>query len=359
MSEWAILEIEETTDLKVIKKAYVSLIKKYKPHEQPEMFKKIRAAYEHVMQLIEENLSPSVAINTPFDHAIIGLEASQTIPLEEILDSDRFGADDLMELYDNVETRNDIAIWQAALQENSTVLLMDDEIFNVVISYIIKSEYLYHSSLEFKPEIYLMLFDFFKIDEVSFISYYYSRYVAEPLLATLSACRYQQRVDALQSTAFNLGSPEIQINAENYFSTQIYNPSGQLVVNIKTLTAHVNDTKNTYFKVLRNVVFRDLLERQLSPTMQTDELLAAYFYLLFKFKNNKRNFYRVFEQLSYSKEDIKNCLEFTKKAYNHHLRPPFMERMIKAPLRKLFFFWYALLIFAVIRFVLFLLLKYN
>lgn len=41
-----ILEIEPTSDKKVIKKAYAKLVKKYHPEEQPEKWKEIHAAYE-------------------------------------------------------------------------------------------------------------------------------------------------------------------------------------------------------------------------------------------------------------------------------------------------------------------------
>ena len=358
MSEWAILQIEETSDRNLVRKAYAALIKKYKPHEQPEMFKKIRAAYEHVINLIEGNLIPREENSSVESHDIDCNPIDHTLNSVS-LENQEYGSKDLIKLYEDLDTRNDIEIWRTALQANSTALLMSDEAFNTVMEYIIKSEYLYPSSLALKPEIYLLIFDFFNIDEVSCISYFYSKYVSGPLLDMLYRYREEKRLSSIQENDFNMHCPEAQIAAEDYFHTQIYDSVGQLVVNIEQLKQYLESATPTYFKVLRNVVFKDLLERQLSAIMQSDALLAAHFYLLFKFKNNTRNFYKVFEEMNYSKEDIKKCLTFTKEAYILHLRSSFWERIIKVPFRKGLFFWYAIFIFAVIRGLIDLILYYN
>ncbi len=43
---YRVLSVERTADDRAIKKAYVTLVRKFSPEKQPEEFKKIRAAYE-------------------------------------------------------------------------------------------------------------------------------------------------------------------------------------------------------------------------------------------------------------------------------------------------------------------------
>ncbi len=46
---WEILEIEPTSDKKIIKRAYAKAVKKYHPEENPEEFQKIHAAYKQAL----------------------------------------------------------------------------------------------------------------------------------------------------------------------------------------------------------------------------------------------------------------------------------------------------------------------
>jgi hypothetical protein len=50
---WSILEIDETDDKKLIKKAYAVLIKQYKPDENPEKFKEIQEAYQYALGILK------------------------------------------------------------------------------------------------------------------------------------------------------------------------------------------------------------------------------------------------------------------------------------------------------------------
>ncbi|WP_428035411.1 RDD family protein [Amphritea sp.] len=50
MSDWQILGIDNTTDLKVIKRAYAAKLKVTKPDEDPEGFKRLHAAYKQACQ---------------------------------------------------------------------------------------------------------------------------------------------------------------------------------------------------------------------------------------------------------------------------------------------------------------------
>lgn len=49
---WRILELEPTTDVRLIKQAYAVLAKKYHPEEYPEEFLKLRKAYEAALQYV-------------------------------------------------------------------------------------------------------------------------------------------------------------------------------------------------------------------------------------------------------------------------------------------------------------------
>jgi len=72
MNPWKTLNIEATDDKKVIKKAYATLIKQYKPDECPEKFQEIQAAYKMAINSLKKNitiqdveLSKNEAINYP------------------------------------------------------------------------------------------------------------------------------------------------------------------------------------------------------------------------------------------------------------------------------------------------------
>ncbi len=55
MNLWEVLEIEETTDKKAIRRAYSELVKVYHPEREPEKFQKIYQAYQAALRYAEEN----------------------------------------------------------------------------------------------------------------------------------------------------------------------------------------------------------------------------------------------------------------------------------------------------------------
>lgn len=61
MNYWRILEIDKTTDIKAIKRAYAVKLKKNKPDENPEGFKDLHAAYKSATRYAKENTVPSTA----------------------------------------------------------------------------------------------------------------------------------------------------------------------------------------------------------------------------------------------------------------------------------------------------------
>ena len=81
-----ILEIEETSDLKVIKKAYAGMVKKYHPEVEPEKYEEVRKAYEYLSNLVSLN---SEKISEEADKAdfVIKIrdiiESEMTTPVEE------------------------------------------------------------------------------------------------------------------------------------------------------------------------------------------------------------------------------------------------------------------------------------
>jgi len=340
MNEWNVLEIEETADITIIKKAYSSLIKKYKPHTHPENFKKIRAAYEKVIEAIECGITSDSDNN---ENSIFQSEGQDNDKLADIASNSstglsekiqhheikKFYIEHIIELYTNLETRNNVEIWQADIQRNSTELLMDDRSFDLILMHIISSEYLYQSDLPFEPEMYILLFDFFNVDETFFISNNYSKYVSRPLLSMLSQHRYDLRLASIQESDFNLNFPTVQIAAEDYYSNLIINSADLIAGNIEKLSEHLRNSTLTYVIVLGNVVFKDILDKYICNITQQDHRLVGRFYNLFKFKNNKKLFFKIFTQMGYNKEDIKNCLNFAKEMYIRYVQPSFWSRIIK------------------------------
>lgn len=70
-SIFKILEIEPTTDKKVIKKAYAKLVKKYHPEEYPDKWKEIHAAYEEAIARAERGGQVGLKILTADDDKIV------------------------------------------------------------------------------------------------------------------------------------------------------------------------------------------------------------------------------------------------------------------------------------------------
>jgi len=56
VENWAVLEIEPTTDKRAVKKAYAKKLKKTNPEENPDEFKTLRAAYEILLNRIDNDI---------------------------------------------------------------------------------------------------------------------------------------------------------------------------------------------------------------------------------------------------------------------------------------------------------------
>jgi hypothetical protein len=74
MTIWQILEIEQTTDIKEIKKAYAAKLKQHKPEVDPEGFQRVREAFE---------MAKKFASGEPIDSEPENLEVIETQSIED------------------------------------------------------------------------------------------------------------------------------------------------------------------------------------------------------------------------------------------------------------------------------------
>lgn len=54
---WKILEIEETTDVDIIRRAYLALLPSFHPETDPQGFKQLRQAYEDALRIAQSPLN--------------------------------------------------------------------------------------------------------------------------------------------------------------------------------------------------------------------------------------------------------------------------------------------------------------
>ncbi|WP_106421871.1 J domain-containing protein, partial [Escherichia coli] len=50
---WKILDIEETTDVDIIRRAYLALLPSFHPETDPQGFKQLRQAYEEALRIAQ------------------------------------------------------------------------------------------------------------------------------------------------------------------------------------------------------------------------------------------------------------------------------------------------------------------
>lgn len=100
MNCWKILQIEKTADKKKIKRAYAKLVKQYHPEENPEMFQKIRDAYQRAIDyadVVEDIESTDYPIDVDEDFGDIVQNRMYDWEDEEdnpVKDEDSFEGDD-------------------------------------------------------------------------------------------------------------------------------------------------------------------------------------------------------------------------------------------------------------------------
>ena len=79
---WEILEIEPTTDISVIKRAYAALAKKYHPEQYPEEFLNLRNAYEAAMDYAASGNGTFFA-RSEAQNAVISPQKTEKTNIEE------------------------------------------------------------------------------------------------------------------------------------------------------------------------------------------------------------------------------------------------------------------------------------
>ena len=83
MSCWEILGLPEDADKRSVKRQYASLLKRYRPDEDPEGFQRLREAYEQALEWSEWRQEevvvepPSAPIDLPLAQSLSQPQASQ------------------------------------------------------------------------------------------------------------------------------------------------------------------------------------------------------------------------------------------------------------------------------------------
>jgi hypothetical protein len=302
---WEILEIEPTDNLSIIKSAYAKLIKIYRPNEHPEEFQEIRQAYENVTAII--------ASGQDIHH-----NAKQA---KNLTDKERLfkALDNLMDIYEDLESRNDVKAWTKGLSNPDLILYSEDllETGHSFLREILKYEFLYQTELKLNIEIYVMLFDFFQLDETSYLLDNYNHALIMPLSDQIKKHKFVIKELNIPASKFNENTPKYQINAEAILEDGIINYSGTELLEYSTALINiVNNRSSKERVVIKRVIFKYILDSYLRADINQDKLVVGLMYQLFKFNAEKSSFIKIFTQLNYHKQDIINCLKFCQEAYD-------------------------------------------
>ncbi|KYS05583.1 hypothetical protein AML17_10515 [Escherichia coli] len=84
---WKILEIEETTDVDIIRRAYLALLSSFHPETDPQGFKQLRQAYEDALRIAQ---SPAKSVWQPEEHEVAEHEILLAFRALLSSDSERF-----------------------------------------------------------------------------------------------------------------------------------------------------------------------------------------------------------------------------------------------------------------------------
>lgn len=168
---WGILGIEETSNIKEVKKAYAKQLKVCHPESSPEEFQRLREAYEEALACIKYEAKEAVYED------IAGVEHSVEVR-EACEDEEQVGKDtyvwsekykifedligQIKNLYEDIDARNDIQRWEALMKAETLWNLEDRELFGFKLQ-----EYLIENS-KLTVEVWSLLDDYFhwsKLDE--------------------------------------------------------------------------------------------------------------------------------------------------------------------------------------------------
>lgn len=84
---WKILEIEETTDVDIIRRAYLALLPSFHPETDPQGFKQLRQAYEEALRIAQ---SPAKSVWQPEEYEVAEHEILLAFRALLASDSERF-----------------------------------------------------------------------------------------------------------------------------------------------------------------------------------------------------------------------------------------------------------------------------
>ena len=123
MTSWTILGIEPTTDHAAVKRAYMTMLPKNNPEDNPEGFTRLRTAYE---QILKELNNPSKPDNQP------------ETPLTSFINR-------LVDIYNDFPRRCNTEEWKQMLQEEVCMRLdLEDETGIAVLSFFMSHYYIPH-----------------------------------------------------------------------------------------------------------------------------------------------------------------------------------------------------------------------
>lgn len=84
---WKILDIEETTDVDIIRRAYLALLPSFHPETDPQGFKQLRQAYEEALRIVQ---SPAKSVWQPEEYEVAEHEILLAFRALLASDSERF-----------------------------------------------------------------------------------------------------------------------------------------------------------------------------------------------------------------------------------------------------------------------------
>ncbi|HAM3887009.1 TPA: J domain-containing protein, partial [Escherichia coli] len=84
---WKILDIEETTDVDIIRRAYLALLPSFHPETDPQGFKQLRQAYEEALRIAQ---SPAKSVWQPEEYEVAEHEILLAFRALLASDSERF-----------------------------------------------------------------------------------------------------------------------------------------------------------------------------------------------------------------------------------------------------------------------------
>ena len=118
LTNWKILNIPETDDQDVIRRAYMTMLPKHNPEDDPEGFARLRAAYE---EILNELNNKKKHVETPIDAFMKRLE----------------------EVYNDFDRRRDIEEWKELLRDEACMRLdLEDATGTQVLIFLMKHYYL-------------------------------------------------------------------------------------------------------------------------------------------------------------------------------------------------------------------------